>query len=90
VTRFVEATLDVLLALGVPAAVVEVERREMQEVRIGKTASRQVLGSMNDFANLMDAFREAPGSRQSATCAGAQPGQPPSPSRPALLDGRTG
>ena len=34
----------------------------MQEVRIGKTASRQVLGSMNDFANLMDAFREAPGS----------------------------
>jgi hypothetical protein len=58
VARFPAATADVLLALGVPPAIVEAERREMEEVRIGKTASRQVLGSMNDFAYLMDAFRE--------------------------------
>ena len=60
VTRFQEATADVLLALGVPATAVAVERREMVEARIGKTASRQVLGSMNDFAYLMGAFRKEP------------------------------
>ena len=60
VTRFLETTVDVLLRLGVPAAAVEAERREMEEVRIARTVSRQVLGSMNDFANLMDAFRENP------------------------------
>ncbi len=60
VTRFVEATVDVLRRLGVPAALGEAERREMDKVRIGKTASCQVLGSMNDFAYLMDAFRETP------------------------------
>jgi hypothetical protein len=29
-------------------------------VRIGKTASRQVLGSMNDFAYLLEAFYRDP------------------------------
>ena len=50
-----------LLRLGIPAAAVEAERRELAEVRIGKTASRQVLGVMTDFAYLMDAYREDPG-----------------------------
>jgi hypothetical protein len=58
VARFQEATVEVLLAHHVPAAIVEAERCEMEEVGIGKTASRQVLGSMNDFAYLMDAFRD--------------------------------
>jgi hypothetical protein len=57
-TRFVEVTVDVLRRLGVPTAAIEAEHREMAEMRIGKTGSRQVLGSMNDFANLMEAFRE--------------------------------
>jgi hypothetical protein len=56
VPRFQAAVADQLLRLGVPAAAVEAERREMEEVRIGKTASRQVLGSMNDFAYLLDAY----------------------------------
>ncbi len=60
VTRFQKATADVLLALGVPAAAVTAELREMGDARIGRTESRQVLGSMNEFAYLMDAFREDP------------------------------
>ncbi len=58
VTRFQDAAADLLRRLGVLAAAIEAERREMDEVRIGRPASRQVLGSMNDFAYLMDAFRE--------------------------------
>jgi len=46
-----------LLRLGVPAAAVEAELREMAEVRIAKTASRQILGSMTDFAFLKDGYR---------------------------------
>ncbi len=46
-----------LLRLGVSAALVEAERREMNNVRVGKTASRVVLGSMTDFVCLMDANR---------------------------------
>lgn len=60
VARFQAAIADVLLAIGVPNAIVEVECREMKDVRIGKTVSRQVLGSMNDFAYLMDAYRRDP------------------------------
>ncbi len=41
VTRFLEATVDVLRRLGVPAAVVEAERREMDEVR-GEQAGPRV------------------------------------------------
>jgi hypothetical protein len=59
-TRFPTAAADMLLRLGVPGALVEAERREMPEARIGKTASRQVLGSMTDFAYLMDAYRRNP------------------------------
>lgn len=60
VTRFREAAVDLLLRLAVPAAVVAAEAREMEDVRIGRTASRRVLGSMNDFAYLMDAYRGDP------------------------------
>jgi len=60
VLRCREATAELLLNLGVPATVVEAEAREMEEVRIGETASRRVLGSMNDFAYLMDAYRGDP------------------------------
>ncbi len=62
VTRFQAATADLLLRFRVPAAVVWAERREMEEVLIGKTVSRQVLGSMNEFAYLMEAFRKEPAS----------------------------
>ena len=58
IARFQAATVEMLLCLGVPAAAIEAERREMEEVRVGKTASRQVLGSMNDFAFMMDYFTD--------------------------------
>ena len=60
VSRFSAAAAGMLLRLGVLATIVEDELREMAEVRIGKTASRQVLGSMTDFAYLMDAYRRDP------------------------------
>ena len=59
-TRFQAAAADMLLRLGVPAPVVDLERREMEQVRIGRTASRQVLGSMTDFAYLMESYRLDP------------------------------
>jgi hypothetical protein len=48
-SRFTDAACVVLHRLGVDAAVVEQERAEMQAVRIGRTANRSVLGSLNDF-----------------------------------------
>lgn len=41
----------VLAELGVDAALIEEERRKMEKFAIGRTASRRVLGSMNDLVN---------------------------------------
>jgi hypothetical protein len=43
----------VLAALQVPPAAIEREVAAMAAPRIGKTASRQVLGTMNDFQRMM-------------------------------------
>ena len=48
--RFGESLAAVLGKLGVPDAVAAVEVRESLTWQFGKTQSRQVLGSMNDFA----------------------------------------
>jgi len=48
----------VLDALGTPAEFIEAELREMNEVRLGKTASRSVVGIMNEFTYLADAWRQ--------------------------------
>ena len=53
VPRFRDALAELLARLGVPPAEIERERAEMADVRIGKTASRQVLGSMNDFLRML-------------------------------------
>ena len=58
VARFQTAAVDLLLRLGVPAALAEDERKEMEQAHIGRTASRQVLGSMNDFAYVMGGYLE--------------------------------
>ena len=55
VARFAPVVEEVLLRLGVPAAVAEAERSQMGKVRIGRTVNRQVGGSRNDFSFLMDA-----------------------------------
>jgi hypothetical protein len=49
-TRLALAVGDMLRAIGVPEVEVRRELRHMVEWRIAKTASRRVLGSMNDFA----------------------------------------
>lgn len=48
-SRLPEAVCEILAHLGIASAAVDVERREMQSVRVGRTASRRVLGSLNDF-----------------------------------------
>ena len=52
--RLVEAVAQLLRHIGVPPALVAREVREMQWVRFERTASRSVLGSMNDFALAAD------------------------------------
>jgi hypothetical protein len=48
--RLRAAACDVIQALGIPAAEVERELEAMSDVVYAKTASRQVLGVMNDLA----------------------------------------
>jgi hypothetical protein len=52
--RLVEALATTLLRLGASARAVEAEIAEMTVVQIGPTRSRQILGSMTDFDNLLD------------------------------------
>ena len=50
--RFQEQVLSVLECVGVPSYAVEREAHEMLQVALGLTASRSVLGSLNDLALL--------------------------------------
>jgi hypothetical protein len=52
VPRFRDALAELLARLGVSPAEIERERAEMAAVRVGRTASRQVLGTMNDFLRM--------------------------------------
>jgi len=54
--RLAASVGEVLRALSVPEDRVQGEIREMDEYRTDKTANRQVLGSMNDFAWLLEAY----------------------------------
>ena len=49
--RFAGGLTDVLTTLEVPVDVIGAEVREMAEVVFTTTASRSVVGTMNDFAN---------------------------------------
>jgi hypothetical protein len=48
-SRFPEAVCEMLARLGIPSTAVDLERKEMHSARVGRTASRRVLGSMNEF-----------------------------------------
>jgi hypothetical protein len=50
IPRFQQAVNDLLTRLGIPAEARERESKEMLDVCFGPTASRGVLGSMNDLA----------------------------------------
>jgi hypothetical protein len=48
----------VLAAHGAPAEFIEAELREMDQVRLAKAASRSVVGIMNEFTYLADAWHQ--------------------------------
>jgi len=54
-TRLASAAGQVMAAIGVPAEVARDEQDRMAEAVVARTASRRVLGSMNDFAFMLAA-----------------------------------
>ncbi len=56
--RFRRMVRNMLEAIGVAEHSVRNEEREMADVAIGRTASKRVLGSMNDFAWMVDGYLE--------------------------------
>lgn len=54
--RLRDAVARMLARLDVPHEDTARERREMMWHQLGRTASRQILGSMNDFALLADTY----------------------------------
>jgi hypothetical protein len=59
VRRLRDAVGEMLVGLGIADATIESERDAMMDAVIGKTLSRQVLGSMNDFVRMLDSYRGA-------------------------------
>lgn len=57
--RFPEQLGAVLTRLQVPAEFIAAELAEMGTSAAAKTASRSVLGSMNDFVSMADHYRES-------------------------------
>jgi hypothetical protein len=49
---------EMLEAIALPPEKILAELQEMTEWRFAKTASRQILGSMNDFAKILDVYIE--------------------------------
>jgi hypothetical protein len=49
-SSFPDAVCHMLAAVGVPAETIERERQEMSEIAFGRTQSRSLLGSLNDFS----------------------------------------
>ena len=56
--RFAQATGDILRALGIREAQVVAEAEVMRDLVVAPTNNRRVLGSMNDFAWMMEAYLE--------------------------------
>ena len=59
--RFPAALKEVLQGLGLPAEFIQAEVEGMGEVVYAKTANRSVVGMMNEFAFLAEAFRDRGG-----------------------------
>jgi len=56
--RFPEALQGVLEVLGVTPEFIEVEIAAMADARYAKTSNRSVIGSMNEFKYLAEAYRD--------------------------------
>jgi hypothetical protein len=52
--RLAAALGHILAALGIPAHRVDEEQRHMAQIAFARTISRQILGTMNDFARMFD------------------------------------
>src|SRR5439155_5789679 len=59
VPRLREAVGQMLRELGVADAAVAAEKAAMLDAAIGKTTSRQLLGSLNDFVRMLGSYRGA-------------------------------
>jgi len=57
IERFPAAFAEVARAIGVNEGALNEELAEMESVVLAKTASRSVLGTMNEFSYLADAYR---------------------------------
>jgi hypothetical protein len=55
--RFPQQLATVLAAHQTPQAVIDEELRQMRDHRLAKTANRSVVGIMNEFTFLADAYR---------------------------------
>ena len=55
--RFPRQVAEVLAVHGTPDAVIDEEVRQMRDCRLAKTANRSVVGIMNEFAFLAEAYR---------------------------------
>jgi hypothetical protein len=55
--RFPSVFAEVAGALRLPDSAIRVELRSMNEQKLAKTASRSVLGTMNEFGHLADNYR---------------------------------
>lgn len=49
-SSFPDAVCQMLAAVGIPEETIERERLEMSEIAFGRTRSRSLLGSLNDFS----------------------------------------
>lgn len=54
--RFVEAAGEMLMALGIDRGKVLAEMSAMSECILGATSDRRVLGTINDFGRMLDAY----------------------------------
>lgn len=57
-TRIGQQIITVLAAHGVPDTILDEERQHMRDCRTAKTANRSVLGVMNEFTHLAEAYRD--------------------------------
>jgi hypothetical protein len=55
--RFPQQVAAVLAAHRIPDAVIDEEQRQMRDHRLAKTANRSVVGIMNEFTFLAEAYR---------------------------------
>lgn len=67
VPELLRAVAEVLSRIEVSPAAIDAELREMAEIRVERTSSRQVLGSMTDFADGAAVSAPSP-SRVTSSC----------------------